>query len=1766
MSYATKQRFKRDPVTKRKSLECDEFNIHDLPVLRRKRTLALNRLRKTLEVAESAKGDKALLNSFLAHYSVIPKLCETFEQAHSDILNLIDIAAEDCEDLVRKEFDDTYFKIATIHREFAASNVVNSEQCTPSFTTAAIRSSVCNVRLPKINIPKFSGLIKEWPEFYDIFSSLINNNDALSDTERMHYLVSCLSGDALGVIRAYPVQGTFYREAYQALCTRYKDRRELAFTCWKEILNINFKSDLPAEFRRVLDLVSENLNILKGLDLPTHQWDFILCYHILSKLDSNTRCAYEQTHTATEMPNYQHLLEFLNAKCEALVRDTHFSSQKRSNASHHRDQDRFQPQLKINNKSMKPKSSSVFLSNTHDVKSKNDKPKPQITPVTGTPPSLNVKCQFCSEYHSVNHCTRFAQTPVAERIDFAKIHRWCFNCLRSSHHLRDCRSIFRCRICHQRHHTLLHQDQQDDLPASNSIASSSATHTPIRALTSIGDSSVVLLSTATVQLRDSSDKFQSFRALIDSGSQAHFITERAIASLGIKRVRTSRYVRGLGQSCSAVSGTVRIEVGAKNKSLFTIDALTLPSICGKMPCTRIDKSSWHHIQGLTLADPDFYKPGSVDLLLGAEVFASLLLPGSVDGGPDQPSALNSVFGWLLLGGVGCKREIQSFCITNGDLLHEEVKRFWELESFGSSHRLIPADIRCEALFTNRHTRDSTGRYVVPLPFKEEDEDHSFPGSRNVALRRFHSIERKLVKNPELYLQYNDFMKDYLESGHMSLVPVDKLQSGRYHIPHHCILRPDSVTTKLRVVFDASSKDARGISLNDTLLIGPKLQSNIAEILLNFRVHPVVFTADMRQMYRMIRVDDDSRKFQHIFWRFDPKLPVQEFQLNTVTYGVSSAPYLACRTIKQLVHDEGRDFPLGSKILTTDLYIDDVVTGCDSLNKAARAKSEVIELLKKAKIELRKWASNEPELLADIPPEHCLAAPIPLEDKDNPTLKVLGLKWDPRSDCFIFVVTPQRRKCTKRTILSELARIYDPLGFLSPLTIIAKVLVQRLWILGIGWDEDPPADVVDFWNRYLEQLPILQSLQIPRCVSINKLQSCQIHGFSDSSEAGYGAVVYLRMTDADGNVQVLFVCSKGRVAPTKSVSLPRLELCAAVLLADLLKFVRDVYSPVLPCKGVFAWSDSTVVLAWLRSHPSRWKAFVANRVSHILDVSPSALWGHVASQDNPADVVSRGQLPSALATNRLWWAGPAWLSQSSSSWPHLDDASNADIVAFEEKPPRSLLVHGDVPSSFVNTLLDRYSSIRKVQRILCVWLKFIEFIRHKRSCCSDPKSTRIELHNALMMIVKHVQLRHFHTEIRQLRDGVLLSKQMRKLNPFLDHSGILRVGGRLARSGLEFEHKHPALLPRKSRLTYLIIEAIHRENCHAGVNTMQYLLTQQFWILSSKQAIRHCLSKCIQCYKTKPVPLEPFMSDLPATRVNQAKPFSVVGTDYGGPFRIKLAKHRGAKIGKAYLCLFVCLSTKAVHLETVSDLSTDAFLAALRRFVGRRGRVNIIQSDCGTNYVGASNHLHSLMKSAAQTENIEFRFNPPSSPHFGGVWEIQIKAVKTHLFRIIGEQTLTFEELTTLFVQIEAMLNSRPICPLSSDPNDLNVLTPGHFLTLEPLTTVPDEDFTCVNINRLSRWQLIQRLQQDFWNRWKSEYLQTLTQRAKWTRHSKPLNVGSIVIIKTENSVPLHWPLARVEELHLSPDGIVRIATVRTVDGSRLSRPLAKLCPLPDPTD
>ena len=921
------------------------------------------------------------------------------------------------------------------------------------------------------------------------------------------------------------------------------------------------------------------------------------------------------------------------------------------------------------------------------------------------------------------------------------------------------------------------------------------------------------------------------------------------------------------------------------------------------------------------------------------------------------------------------------------------------------------------------------------------------------------------------------------------------------------------------------------------------------------------------MYRNIKLHKDDQVYHLIFWRENPSQPLALYKLTTVTYGVNSSPYMAIKTLHQLANDEGEHFPNASKILCEQTYVDDVIGGADTEDEASALQEELIQLLKKGGFELRKWTSNSSRLLRDLPQE-LQEVPVFLQSINQPHFSILGLYWCSTTDTFSYKFSFSDGPITKRHCLSWVAQIYDPSGWLSPVTMWAKCFIQLLWAKGLDWDTPLSTELSNHWLKFINCLDQLENLKIPRSFQIGSSKSISLCGFSDASESGYAAVVFLRCENNDSTT-IRQVIAKTKVAPLKKLSLPRLELCASHLLSRLLEYCVSILQNHCTISRVYAWTDSTLVLTWIKTPSYRLKTFVANRVANIQEAIPAHLWAHVSSSQNPADCASRGLLPSQLEDQSLWWSGPTWLQSAPSEWPNSKFIP-VDLDFEEETKKTSATVLVTTPQEEWN-LLTTFSSWTKLQYVMAYILRFLYNVSHE-----DKRTgflTTYELKESMLKIFLLVQKTEFSKDIDRLKANQQCSTKLQRLSPFIDTQGLIRVGGRLKNSNIPYQVKHSVILPKSHHVTKLLIQHCHVKHLHSGPQLTQALLSQFVWILSARSVIRSCIHKCIPCFKCKPRNTPPLMGELPEARVTPAKCFLRTGIDMAGPYNVKAVAIRNLKHCKVYICIFVCFTTKAVHLEIVSDLTTEAFLAALTRFVSRRGLCQDIFSDCGTNFIGANNQIQSIMKAFWKHQidknlvndfciqrSIDFHFNPPTGAQQGGLWESAVKSMKFHFRRVVGETILTYEEFHTLTTRVEAILNSRPLTPLSSDPVDLSVLTPGHFLTGGPLSAVPEPEFSPEQ-NYLRRWQRVQAYSQHLWQRWSKEYLFTLQQRLKWNVKTSNIKIGDLVLIQDCRTSSLSWPLGRVVGISPGKDNIVRVVQIKTTSGV-LTRPAVKVFPLP----
>ncbi|XP_066600734.1 uncharacterized protein [Prorops nasuta] len=1710
------------------------------------------------------------LNIIISRSEALNELWKSVRSTHEEI-----ITREDAENDVYVT-SNSFLRIQTMYEDFLDFLLTMRSELEKNVIPEDLNlsnsgnnySDTRSAKLPKIDLPIFEGRYEDWENFCDLFTNLVHNAPGLADATKLQYLKSCMRNTAADLVKDVTTTNVNYATTWQALKTRFHNPRLIVYSHLRAIMDIpHIKKESGSEMRTLADESQRIVRALINLKMPVEHWDVWLVFIIGSRLDPESRKLWEtelskrdrqripvtdgeltKEDYVAQFPKFTDLIEFLENRAQTLgMLASETLGIERKSAS-----------------SCRPISGARKVFHTSTVNSVDGKPK----------------CALCSGAHRLHKCYRFkAKSPFERRAEVRRL-KLCFNCF-GAHRVASCTSSFRCSNCKDKHHTMIHSNNiNEHVPSSRDtsnrvsnlnevkeeVSSRSADINVLTANVSSHQHSV-LLATAQILLIGPFGAHSRVRALLDQGSEASFVSDKVVNLLQLEKRRVQVSLTGLGaNSFGTAKAATRLVIQSilKTDLQFETEAYILPKITSHLPMRSLFTISMHMFTGMTLADPDFLVPGSVDVILGADIYGRLLRTGLKNFSCSSLTAQDTALGCILSGPISInhtRRAVtseesirHSYHCTSTQELNESLQRFWALEEVSTLvNSLDSQSDLCEKLYQDTHFRDQRGRFIVRLPFSSElPKDGS--ETRVMALNSLRYIHRRFEREPELAIAYRQFMTTYEELGHMKRIFHSDIEnSSTRYLPHHAV-----VQKKIRVVFVASRLTKGKKCLYDFLLKGPALQRDLSLILLNWRQYRYVFTADIIKMFRQIQVANKDQEFQRIVWSPSQTDPPVDYRLTIVTYGTSCAPFLAIRTLQQIAIDEAFRFPLGSQCLNSNTYVDDTFAGANELSIAKTIRQELIDILKTAGMELDKWAANHSELLPRS--VRCSDEEQKIIGEDD-SIKTLGISWSQKYDQFRFTTLPVKElsgKATKRSVLSTVARLFDPLGWLAPITLVAKILMQDLWILKCDWDDALPIDILNKWMDYCNSLTMLPNLSVNRWFGASSFRDAELHGFCDASSRAFAATVYIKLFDDKNKPCTYLLAAKSKVAPVKTISIPNLELCGAALLVRLISHVRSLdFLQGLP---VFVWTDSQIVLAWLRKHPCNWKRFVANRVSFIHTELPSAIWGHVPSKENPADLASRGCKTIELINCDLWWHGPKWLLLSEKYWP-----KTAPVVQ----------THHAKSSVNDSEIFSKFSSWTRLVRVVAYCLRFLNCLR--KSIVVDAVLpnflTASELCNSRNVIIRLVQAQFFIEEINILQAGESLSKRhkLMSLNPIMDKKdGILRVGGRLANSVLSPTMKHPPILPRDSIVSSLMVRYAHQACLHGGPTLTSNTVIQHAWILGRNRLVKTIIRMCMFCQRNKPRLAHQMMGDLPASRVTPARPFSSTGLDYAGPFQIKTTKGRGHKFYKGYISLFVCFVTRAVHLEVVSDLTTKTFLNAYKRFVGRRGVCKNLYSDNASTFHAADKELRMMFKAGSDfyqygakilaNDGTSWKFIPPTSPHYGGLWEAGVKSVKYHLKRTFGDRVLTYEEFSTVLVEIESCLNSRPICPLSSNVDDLQSLTSAHFLIGEASGLVPDEAPLKVPENRLERFHLLQAIRNRFWKRWSLEYMQHLQERGKWRGPTKNFAIGQLVLIRDDRYPPAKWPLGRVVEVHPGPDNLVRVVTVKT-STSTVRRHIARLCPL-----
>ena len=885
------------------------------------------------------------------------------------------------------------------------------------------------------------------------------------------------------------------------------------------------------------------------------------------------------------------------------------------------------------------------------------------------------------------------------------------------------------------------------------------------------------------------------------------------------------------------------------------------------------------------------------------------------------------------------------------------------------------------------------------------------------------------------------------------------------------------------------------------------------------------------------------------------------------FGATSSPFCANYALKKSVDSFGTGMSNEARrIAGNDIYVDDCITSVKDEIIARSVVKEITNTFRKGGFRMKKWNSNSVVALSEVPTEELAEKMRSLDTYGFEAERTLGVKWDTGADEFVFHFNDIGNPNTRRRLLSCVATIFDPIGLIAPFILTAKILLQTLCKKGIGWDDEMDAGDRQLWENWKESMCRLKKVAIPRCVL--REPDCadkQLHIFCDASEVGYGAAAYVRINLGPGAYDSNLLMAKARVAPIKQVTIPRLELSAAVLATRLFNFIRREID--LEWKLVRLWTDSILVLRYLNNTTSRFCTFVANRVQEIHESTLIEQWKHVDSESNPADLASRGMLNSSDGL-KFWLKGPSFLKLSQKHWP-VQEALSANDSDLELK--RNVATYNTLlPGGPLECLIARYSDWTKLVRTIAWWLRYMGYLRTTHDPNRSLQTGIISFDEVTLSevaILRYVQRTRFCQEYESLSEGqgiinspIWQHSRLRKLSPIMV-GGLLRVGGRLQLAACEEEAKHPIILPSDHATTELLIRFFHTKEGHSGVTQTLSAIRNRYWILQGGATVKRSINKCMICKKHNARMIEQQMAVLPSARVEVGWfPFQYVGVDYFGPFFVK----RGRAAEKRYGCLFTCLQCRAIHIELAQTLTTDSFIMAMLRFVNRRGAPKEMFSDNGGNFVGSAAELKGWMSNLNQESinrslcdhNIRWNFNPPLASHRGGVWERMIRSVRRVIYRTAGRQSMNEEVLGTYLSQAERIVNDRPSTTLREGPEEPVPIRPSDLIQPRSykLNTID------LSLGELveKRWRVVNDLTEAFWKRWKSEYLPMLQLRQKWFAPKKELKVGDMVMISSESTSRGVWPLGIVEEVFRDADGLVRTADVKTAKGV-LRRDVRKLC-------
>ena len=1333
-----------------------------------------------------------------------------------------------------------------------------------------------------------------------------------------------------------------------------------------------------------------------------------------------------------------------------------------------------------------------------------------------------------------------------DRLKLMKDNNACYSCLKKAgrdHRMSNCRRRKECteNQCRFYHHPLLHFNEQKPVQSNN---------VTVNANVAFVAEKEALLPVLQAEIVGQQGSTTIGNILLDTGAQVSIIKQSVADQLKLQGTNISITVKKVGGDEEMIEThmykvPVR-DLNGKSKT-HVIRAVALPFI------SDVQEVDVQHMEQTLKLNPQSLhrKGGHIDLLIGID--HATLHTGDTRQVRNL-IARKSPIGWVVFGTAQSSS-------ASGRILHVQLAApvdlsdFWSIESMG-----VKNNCDCPPSTMSKTEKDEYdviynscekkgNQWMVPYPWRKDPR--LLPDNHVQAEKILESTEKRLAKNSEYAKVYDQQMNEMVEMGFSRKLSEEELSSYQgpiHYVSHHAVVRKENKSTPVRIVFN-SSASFQGHILNDNWLKGPDLLNNILGVLIRFRESDIAVIGDISKMYHRVRIPERDQQVHRYLWRnMETERKPDVYVKTVITFGDKPSAAMAQIALHRTAEEGKESYPEAARIIREDTYMDDICFSVSSKEQATQLTKELDTVLAAGGFRVKGWSSNGQ--LNDN--DTLKAKEAKLLEAENEE-KVLGVVWNKETDSLSYKVKPAETvtKLTKRKILARVAQIFDPLGFSAAFLVKAKINMQRLWEMGLEWDEELPAVEESRWLALFDELNNLNNVKLERCLTPQAaVQKPILCIFSDASESAFGTCAYLRWQLDNGQFDVKFVTAKSRVAPLKRLTIPRLELQAAVMATRLnTTIVRELKLEIE--KTIFL-TDSMIALSWIRSEARTFKPFVSARIGEIQTDSDPEQWRHVPGSLNPADDISRGINADELEGR--WKHGPEFLYLPEEEWPVDKGQVNPVANDDEKRKVKRVNVHM-IEAQIIDC--SKFSSWRKLVRVTAYVLRFVSKLKARIQKKSDDAMsaelslTPSELEDAETYWIKQAQ--------RSLRVK-LSSSELKVLSPF-EENDVIRVGGRADKSTMSYEDRHPILLPHDHPISVLITRYFHEQG-HDGVASTAAKVRRRYWIIGVHRLAKTIKYRCVKCRSIEHKLESQRMSDLPPERMAPfTPPFYYCSCDYFGPFHVKISRNKSAK---HYGVIFTCLNTRAVHLEVATNCSTSEFLQVLRRFFAIRGQPARMYSDNGTQFVGAERELREMvqgwndqeLKDFCSERGTEWKFITPQAPHQNGTAESLVKSCKVALRKAIGSQILTPFELHTCLQEVANLVNQRPIGRAPNDPDDGAYLCPNDMLLGRSSSRVPQGPFRETK-NPNHRVEFVQQIVNGFWKIWNRDVFPLLVPRRKWNTDKRNVRIDDVVMLADHNAVRGKWTIGKIINVYPGSDGKVRNVKVKTVD-SELSRPITKI--------